>query len=125
MHRRILTSLIVVFASASLVLVVPVAHGKPVSTSQTSLGPIDPWQQNLNARVRYERAQLADPWMRNLLARQAQLAGKHPTPSQPASSTSGLDRTDAAIGAGLLFGVLLIGTASLVTIRRQHRPVAH
>lgn len=130
MYRRIFTSLIVVFASASLVAV-PVATGLPLSASNSNVAPgsIDPWQQNLNARVRYEKAQRADSWMRNLFVLHAYRPSstKHPTPgpTEPASATRGVDWTKAEIGAGVALVILLIGTASVVTIRRYNPPIAH
>ena len=124
MYGKILTSLVVLFASASLVIALPRAAADPQSRYQPVSGPLDPWQQNLNAQRRFENAQAADPWQANLFARQAYETRKLALTSQPAS-TGGFGWDDAGIGAGLVFGVLLVGAASLVTIRRNRRPLAH
>lgn len=124
MYKQILTSLVVLFATASLVIAVPRAPGEPVSSIQPASGPLDPWQQNLNARTRFRNELAIDPWQANLYARHAYETRKDSLPSQPAS-TGGLGWDDAGIGAGLVLGTLLVGAASLVTIRRHRRPIAH
>jgi hypothetical protein len=124
MHKQILTSLVVLFASASLVIAVPSATGKPVSSSQPASGPLDPWQQNLNARISFKNEQAIDPWQANLYARHAYETRKDSVSSQPAS-TGGLGWDDAGIGAGVVLGILLVGTTSVVMIRRNRRPLAH
>jgi hypothetical protein len=125
MHKQILTPLVVLFAFASLVIALPRAAADPQSRYQPTVsGPLDPWQQNLNARKRFESVQTTDPWLSNLFARQAYETRKLAEPSQPASS-GGFGWDDAGIGAGLVLGVLLVGAASLVTIRRGRRPLAH
>jgi hypothetical protein len=50
-----------------------------------------------------------------------------PTTTVVASSSDRFDWDDAGIGAVVVFGAVLLGTASLVTIRRHqhHGPVAH
>jgi hypothetical protein len=50
-----------------------------------------------------------------------------PTTTVVASTGDGFDWNDAGIGAAFVLGTMLLGTASLVTIRRHqhHRPVAH
>jgi len=48
-----------------------------------------------------------------------------PTTTAVVSSSDGFDWNDAGIGAAFVLGAMLLGAASLVTIRRQHRPVAH
>jgi hypothetical protein len=42
-----------------------------------------------------------------------------------ASSSHGFDWNDAGIGAAFVLGATLLGAASMVTMRRHHRPVAH
>jgi hypothetical protein len=42
-----------------------------------------------------------------------------------ASSSDGFDWNDAGIGAASVFGITLVGAASLMTIRRHHGPAAH
>jgi hypothetical protein len=122
--KQILTPLVVLFASASLVIAVPRATGESVSSIQPASGPLDPWQQNLNARIRFKNEQTIDPWQANLYARHAYDTRKDSVPSQRASS-GGFSWDDAGIGAGLVFGTLLIGAASVATIRRHRRPIAH
>jgi len=50
-------------------------------------------------------------------------------PSKPAarvtSGSDGFGWNNAGIGVGLILGAVLLGLASLMTIRRSHRPVAH
>jgi hypothetical protein len=48
-----------------------------------------------------------------------------PTTSFVASSSDGFDWNDAGIGAAFVFGIMLVGAASAMTIRRHHGPVAH
>jgi hypothetical protein len=48
-----------------------------------------------------------------------------PTTTVVASSSDGFDWNDAGIGAAFVSGAVLLGAASLVTIRRHHGPVAH
>jgi hypothetical protein len=91
------------------------------------VGTLDPWQQNLNARVKY--AQVSDPWALNLFAREshrdsAQVT-KGPAPAASVDFFSGFDWTDAGIGAAFAFGTMLVGAAGVVAIRRHHGPLAH
>ena len=50
-------------------------------------------------------------------------------PSKPTaratSGSDGFDWNNAGLGVGLILGPVLLGLASVVTIRRHHRPVAH
>jgi hypothetical protein len=48
-----------------------------------------------------------------------------PTTTVVASSSEGFDSNDAGIGAAFVFGITLVGAASLMTIRRHHGPAAH
>ena len=48
-----------------------------------------------------------------------------PTTTTVASGSDGFDWNDAGIGAAFVFGITLVGAASLVTIRRHHGAVAH
>jgi hypothetical protein len=124
MHRQILTPLVVLFAFASLVMAVPTVKADPQSRYQPVSGPPDPWQQSLSAQKRLENVQAVDPWQANLFARQAYETRKLGLTSQPAS-TGGFGWDDAGIGAGIVLGTLLVGTAGVVTIRRNRRPIAH
>ena len=100
----------------------PVQQAAPIV-----IGKLDPWQQNLNARAKY--AQVSDPWALNLFARQSHrdsgqtTAGLSRTVSVVA--TGGFDWADAGIGAAFVFGIMFLGAASVVTIRRHHGPLAH
>jgi hypothetical protein len=58
-----------------------------------------------------------------------ELRGLGAVPSKPTapvtSGSDGFDWNNAGLGAAFVFGALLLGVASLVTIRRHHRPVVH
>jgi hypothetical protein len=88
---------------------------------------LDPWQQNLNARAKY--TQVSDPWALNLFARQSHRDGGQTTAGLPRTvsvvGTGGFDWANAGIGAAFVFGIMLLGSASVVTIRRHHGPLAH
>ena len=71
MHKQILIPLVALFASASLLLAVPSAPAKPVSSTQPVVGPPDPWLQSLYAQARFKNVQAIDPWQSNLYARKA------------------------------------------------------
>jgi hypothetical protein len=124
MHKQILTPLVVLFASASLLLAVPSAPAKPVSSIQPVVGPPDPWLQSLYAQARFKNVQAIDPWQSNLYARKA-YETRTAAPSQVSASTGGFDWNDAGIGAGVVLGVLLVGVTSVVVIRRSRPPLAH
>jgi hypothetical protein len=88
-------------------------------------GTLDPWQQNLNAQAEY--AQANDPWALNLFARQSHRdSGNMAVPSTVFTvSTGGFDWSDAGMGAASVFGVMLLGAASVATIRRHRGSIAH
>ena len=50
---------------------------------------------------------------------------KRDTTTPVTSSSNGFDWNDAGIGAGFAFGLLLVGSAMVVTMRRHHGPLAH
>ena len=112
MQRQILTPLVVLFAFASLVMAVPTVKADPQS------------RLNVHEPLLSAQAQAVDPWQANLFARQAYETRKLAVTSQPAS-TGGFGWDDAGIGAGIVLGTLLVGTAGVVTIRRNRRPIAH
>jgi hypothetical protein len=95
--------------------------------AEIASGTLDPWQQNLNARAEY--AQVSDPWALNLFARQSHRDSEQTTVGLPQTvsvvATGGFDWADAGIGAAFVFGIMLLGAASVVTIRRHHGPLAH
>ena len=125
MHKQILTPLVVLFASASLLLAVPSAPAKPVSSIQPVVGPSDPWLQSLYAQARFKNVQAIDPWQSNLYARKAYETRTVAAHSQVSVSTGGFDWNDAGIGAGVVLGVLLVGATSVAVIRRNRPPLAH
>jgi hypothetical protein len=100
----------------------PVQQAAPIVS-----GTLDPWQQNLNAQAKY--AQVSDPWALNLFARQSNRDSGQTTAGLPRNvsvvATGGFDWTDAGIGAAFVFGIMFLGAASVVTIRRHHGPLAH
>jgi hypothetical protein len=48
-----------------------------------------------------------------------------PSTTQVASSGSDFDWGDAGIGAGVVFGTMLLGAGLLLTVRRRGYPIAH
>jgi hypothetical protein len=48
-----------------------------------------------------------------------------PSTTQVASSGSDFDWGDAGIGAGIVFGTMLLGAGLLLTVRRRDYPIAH
>ena len=48
-----------------------------------------------------------------------------PSTTQVASSESDFDWGDAGIGAGVVFGTMLLGAGLLLTVRRRGYPIAH
>jgi hypothetical protein len=124
MNKRILSPLVVLFAFASLVIALPTATAKPVSSIQPVVGQPDPWLQNLYAQERFKNVQTIDPWQSNLYARKAYETRTVAAPSHVTASTGGFDWGDAGIGAGVVLGALLVGT-SVVLIQRNRRPLAH
>ena len=100
----------------------PVQQTAPIVT-----GTLDPWQQNLNAQAKY--AQVSDPWALNLFARQSRPNSGQTTAGLPRTvsvvATGGFDWADAGIGAAFVFGIMFLGAASVVTIKRHHGPLAH
>jgi hypothetical protein len=125
MHKQILIPLVALFASASLLLAVPSAPAKPVSSTQPVVGPPDPWLQSLYAQARFKNVQAIDPWQSNLYARKAYETRTVAGPSHVSASTGGFDWGDAGIGASVVLGVLLLGATSVVVIRRNRQPLAH
>jgi hypothetical protein len=106
---------------------VPGLNGPVQQAAPIVGGTLDPWQQNLNAQAKY--AQVSDPWALNLFARQSYRDSGQTTAGLPRTvsvvATGGFEWADAGIGAAFVFGIVLLGSASLVTIRRNHGPLAH
>jgi hypothetical protein len=53
------------------------------------------------------------------------LAGLDLQPATTTTSGGGFDWNDAAIGAALAFGFVVLGVGSLLTVRQQHKPIPH
>jgi hypothetical protein len=48
-----------------------------------------------------------------------------PPTTTVASGDKGFDWNDAGIGAALVFGIVVLGVGSLLTVRHQHKPIPH
>ena len=72
---------------------------------------------------------LSGPSQRALIREKLGEIGLWAVPSKPTarvtSSSDGFDWNNTGIGVGLIVGFVLLGLASLLTIRRHDRPVAH
>jgi hypothetical protein len=127
MYKRILTSLTVPFVLAGAVATGTAsarhAWAVPSSSTQTEVAG-----QSQQAIIR-EKLQEIGAWAVPS-STQTEVVPK-PLPAPPttvvASSSDRFDWNDAGIGAAFVFGAVLLGAASLVTIRRHqhHGPVAH
>jgi hypothetical protein len=53
------------------------------------------------------------------------LTGLDLQPTTTSTSGGGFDWNDAAIGAALAFGFVVLGVGSLLTVRQQHKPIPH
>jgi hypothetical protein len=53
------------------------------------------------------------------------LAGLNLSPTTTNTSGDGFNWNDAAIGAALAFGFVVLGVGSLLTVRQQHKPIPH
>ena len=53
------------------------------------------------------------------------LAGLDLPPATTSTSGGGFDWNDAAIGAALAFGFVVLAVGSLLTVRQQHKPIPH
>ena len=91
------------------------------------LGEIGLWAVPSTSAVRSKP--LSGPSQQAIIREKLGELGLWAVPSKPtARVTSGSDGfgwNNAGIGAGLVLGAVLLGLASLMTIRRHHRPVAH
>ena len=103
-------------------------HGAPTSPP---VGP-NPDEQLLGskpavaspAKATIGRHQLQDPWLSAAIAQGAQInPSKVASTATPAASTAsgsqGFHFDDAAIGAGVIAGLTLIGMAGVLTVRRR------
>jgi hypothetical protein len=130
MYKRILTSLTVPFVLAGAVATGTAtarqhqeigAWAAPSSSTQTEVAG-----QSQQAIIR-EMLQEIGAWAVPS-STQTEVVPKPlpaPTTTIVASSSDGFDWNDAGIGAAFVFGITLVGAASLMTIRRHHRPAAH
>lgn len=130
MYKRILTSLTVPF-----VLALAVATGTATARQHQEIGaraaPSSSTQAEVAGQSRREiiRDKLGEigAWAVPS-STQTEVVPKPPpapTTTVVASSSDGFDWNDAGIGAASVFGITLVGTASLMTIRRHHGPAAH
>ena len=108
MYKRILTSLIVPF-----VLALAVATGTATARQHQAIGA---WAVPSSTQTEVVPKPLVSEKLSGLGL---------PTTTTVASSGDGFDWNDAGIGAAFVFGITLVGAASLMTIRRHHGPVAH
>ena len=132
MYKRILTSLTVAFlvgavatgtATASQLQEIG-AWAVPSSSTQTKVAG-----QSQQAIIR-EKLQEIGAWAVPSSSTQTEVVPKSlpaPPTTVVASSSDRFDWNDAGIGGAFVFGAVLLGAASLVTIRRHqhHGPVAH
>jgi hypothetical protein len=90
------------------------------------LGEIGPWAVPSS---KVASKPLSGPSQRALIREKLGEIGLWAVPSKPTarvtSSSDGFDWNNTGIGAGLIVGFVLLGLASLLTIRRHDRPVAH
>ena len=134
MYKRILTSLTVPFVLAGAVATGTAtarhAWAVPSSSTQTEVA-----RQSQQAIIR-EKLQEIGAWAvpsatqtevvpKPLVSEKLSGLGLPTTTTVVASSSDGFDWNDAGIGAAFVSGAVLLGAASLVTIRRHHGPVAH
>jgi hypothetical protein len=138
MYKRILTSLTVPFVLAGAVATGTAtarqlqeigAPAAPSSSTQTEVAG-----QSQKAIIR-EKLQEIGAWAvpsstqtevvpKPLVSEKLSGLGL-PTTTTVASGGEGFDWNDAGIGAAFVFGITLVGAASLVTIRRHHGPAVH
>jgi hypothetical protein len=117
--QRLKTSIPCALAVAGIA--VPLAQA---SNSESKYGPLDPWAYTLV----HQAGQYGplDPWAYNVI-RKNSLAAAEAAKARPAplgSSTNGFDWTDAAIGAGGTFGLMLLSIGALNAVRRARGGVA-
>ena len=133
MYKRIFTSLTIAFAMAGAALTGTAtarqvqeggAWAVPSNSTQTEVAG-----QSQRAIIR-DKLQEIGAWAVPSNSTQTEVVPKS-LPASPttvvASSSDRFDWNDAGIGGAFVFGAVLLGAASLVTIRRHqhHGPVAH
>ena len=130
MKKSILT-LLVAFTLAGLAATVPVANAgqSQQAITREKLGEIGAWAvpsptQNTDSSKPLT-GQSQQAIIREKLGEIGAWAVPSPTTGPVASSEDGFDWNEAGLGAAFAFGVILVGTAGVVTIRRYHGPVAH
>jgi hypothetical protein len=137
MYKRIFTSLTIAFAMAGAAFAGTAtarqvqdsgAWAVPAST-QTGVVSKPLAGQSQQAIIREKLGEIG-AWAVPSNSTQTEIVPKS-LPTSPttvvASSSDRFDWNDAGIGAAFVFGAVLLGAASLVTIRRHqhHGPVAH
>jgi hypothetical protein len=133
MYKRIFTSLTIAFAMAGAAFTGTAtarqlqesgARAVPSNSTQTEVAG-----QSQRAIIR-DKLQEIGAWAVPSNSTQTEVVPKS-LPASPttvvASSSDRFDWNDAGIGGAFVFGAVLLGAASLVTIRRHqhHGPVAH
>jgi hypothetical protein len=97
----------------------------PASRIRESLGEI-----GLSSRGRWPASRIRETfgeigaWAVPSTSAQTDVS-RSPVRTPSVVSSVGFDWNDAGIGAAFAFGIVLLGAASLVTIRRRHGPVTH
>ena len=131
MYKRILTSLTVPFVLAGAVATgtATARHAWAVPSSSTQTEVAGQSQPALVAEKLGEIGAWAVPSPQQMDTKplvSEKLSGLGlPTTTTVASGGEGFDWNDAGVGAAFVFGITLVGTASLMTIRRHHGPAAH
>ena len=91
------------------------------------LGEIGLWALPSTSKVASKP--LSGPSQQALIREKLGEIGLWAVPSKPTarvtSGSDGFDWNNSGIGVGLIVGFVLLGLASLLTIRRHDRPVAH
>lgn len=101
-----------------------IAQAKPVGMSKAEYRALVIRSEGLNQKYGVgQQSQQA------LIREKLGEIGLWAVPSKPTarvtSSSNGFDWNNTGIGVGLIVGFVLLGLASLLTIRRHDRPVAH
>jgi len=101
-----------------------IAQAKPVGMSNAEYQALMIRSEGLNQNYRVgQKSQQAI--IREKLGEIGAWAVPSTSAQDAASSSHGFDWNDAGIGAAFVLGATLLGAASMVTMRRHHRPVAH
>jgi hypothetical protein len=128
MKKSILT-LLVAFTMAGLAVPVANAGQSQQAIIREKLGEIGAWavpsptQNAVSSKPQTGQSQQAI--IREKLGEIGAWAVPSRSTGPVASSGDGFDWNDAGLGVAFAFGIILVGTAGVVTIRRYHGPIAH